>query len=890
MSTFFVAFYHYIRYTSLNNLQEIKRSILKNIILGILAHANTGKTTLSEALLFESGTIRSLGKVDKKTAFLDTHNLEKERGITIFSKQAIFAYGDTNFTLIDTPGHADFQAEMERSLSVLDYAILVVSAIDLITGHTKTLWELLRKRRIPTFIFVNKMDQTGADRMQALAALKKELSDGIIDYTDRDPEDISLCDEVLLNEYLETGDISQSNIISSIYSCRMFPCFFGSALKLEGVTTLLEALNELCEATEYGQEFGARVFKISRDNKGERLTFVKVTGGEISSKMAIGDDEKVNQLRFYSGDKFTTATTVSAGQVCAITGLNSTWAGQGLGIESANDKTYLEPVLSYALILPPGVTYDEANEKLHQLGEEDPTLNITYDEALREITIHVMGAFQTEILKSIIKERFDLDVTFGTGRIRYKETILTSAEGVGHFEPLRHYSEVHLLLEPGEPGEGIIIKNKCSDDQLAKNWQRLITTHIEERQHKGVLTGAPITDIVITLLGGRAHNKHTEGGDFRQATYRAIRQGLMQVKSRLLEPYYSYTLTIPTTYLGRALYDLEAMGASINTDTQGDLSVVTGSVPVIAAQTYQADVTAYTKGTGSLVLRSDGYKPCHNEEEVLGASMYDPERDNRNPSSSVFCAQGSSFIVPWDQVFNYMHLELFTGEKVSDDANSAVYRNSSSVDELDIALGTDEIDDIINKTFYSNKAKGKNQWKLTRKDPYEYSQANNYSGSATGRPESTAVRKPKKDPKTYFLVDGYNIIHAFKELNDLIKENLDASRGRLLDILSNFQAQTGYEVIAVFDAYKVPGHGTEHEMYERVHVVYTKEAETADAYIERYAHENAKDKNVMVATSDGLVQMIILGAGARLISAREFEEEIDRLNKLTSEKIEGKVF
>lgn len=857
---------------------------MKNIILGILAHANTGKTTLSEALLFESGTIRSLGKVDKKNAFLDTHNLEKERGITIFSKQAVFKYGDTDFTLIDTPGHADFQAEMERSLSVLDYAILVVSAIDLITGHTKTLWELLRKRRIPTFIFVNKMDQPGADKDSALKALKKELSDSIVDYALGDLEDFSLCDEGLLEEFLETGSISKDRIISSIYSCRMFPCFFGSALKLEGTSELITSLDELTKATSYKDEFGARVYKISRDNKGERLTFIKVTGGCLTSKMTIGEDEKVNQLRLYSGDKFTALNQAEAGMVIAVTGLTGTWAGQGLGYEENSSGVYLEPVLSYALILPPDTSYDLVNEKLHQLSEEDPTLNITYDEALREINIHVMGAFQTEILKSIIKERFDLDVSFGHGRIRYKETILDSAEGVGHFEPLRHYSEVHLLLEPGQPGEGIIIKNQANEDQLAKNWQRLILTHIEEKLHRGVLTGSPITDIVITLLGGRAHNKHTEGGDFRQATYRAIRQGLMQVTSRLLEPYYHYTLTLPVTYLGKALYDLEQMGATIKTDSSDELAVVTGSVPVITAQTYQAEVTAYTKGTGSLTLRPDGYRPCHNEEEVVLASMYDPDRDNRNPASSVFCAHGSSFIVPWDQVFNYMHLELFTGAVSSGDGLQACApRATSSVDELDLALGTDEIDAIINKTFYSNRSASNNQWKLTKKDPYA-------SQAGQVRAESTVVRKAKKDPKTYLLVDGYNIIHAFKELNELVNHNLDAARGRLLDILSNYQAQTGYEIIAVFDAYKVKGHGTEHEMFEKVHVVYTKEAETADAYIERYAHENAKDKNILVATSDGVIQMIILGAGARLISARELEEEIAHLNKLTSETIAGKVF
>lgn len=854
---------------------------MKNIIIGILAHANTGKTTLSEALLYKSGAIRSLGKVDDKNAFLDTHGLERERGITIFSKQAEFRAGQTAFTLIDTPGHSDFQAEMERSLSVIDYAILVISAIDLVTGHTKPLWELLRKKHIPTFIFVNKMDQPGADRNEALRTIKKELSDMITDFSELNLEEVSLCDEALLEKYLETQSIDEKDLLLPIYSCRIYPCFFGSALKLQGIDEFLAALDIYTMAPSYGDEFSARVYKISRDNKGERITFLKVTGGVLKSKMTVNGEEKVNQLRFYSGDKFTTKPEAVAGEVCAVTGLSDTLPGQGLGA-SGDIIPYLEPVLSYAITLPKELSCDEAYKKLVILSEEDPTLKISYDETLQEINIHVMGAFQTEILKSIIKERFDMDINFGNGKICYKETINNKVEGVGHFEPLRHYSEVHITIEPAGRGEGIIINNNCSEDILAKNWQRLIITHIGEKMHRGVLIGAPLTDVIITLESGKAHPKHTEGGDFRQATYRAIRQGLMQAESILLEPYYEYTLTLPAQYLGRALYDLESMNATINTDTDGDIATVTGTVPVASSQTYQADVTAYTKGTGSLALKMYGYMPCHNQEEIMEKTFYDPERDNRNPSSSVFCNHGSSFTVPWNEVFRYMHLESVLGDSspAGRDYTEHVRRTSLAV-EPELTLGTDEIDSIINKTFYSNRSEGKNKWKLTKRDPYAHSSDNS---------SAAASRRQKKDSAIYFLVDAYNIIHAFSGLKEFVDINIDAARDKLLDTLCNYQSLTGYEVIAVFDAYKVSGHNTEYFDYQNIHVVYTKEAETADAYIEKFTHENASDKHIRVATSDGMEQLIILGQGAELISAREFEEEIEMLNRNVREMIEGKIF
>lgn len=899
--------------------------IKKHICAAVLAHVDAGKTTLSEAMLYLSGSIRKIGRVDNQDAFLDNYDLERQRGITIFSKQAELLLGETEVTLLDTPGHVDFSAEMERTLQVLDYAVLLISGADGIQGHTKTLWRLLKRYQVPTFLFVNKMDQQGTDKEKLLSEIRTQFGDGCVDFSKDEKgnfcdadiwENISVCDEAVLEYYLEQETVEQSEIRRLIRERKLFPCFFGSALKIEGVDTLMESMDTYTEMTEYPSEFGAKVFKITRDSQGNRLTHMKITGGSLKVRENIsavqnvqgsgkkenagiagenrsGKDtvafsvkeepawtEKVNQIRIYSGEKYETVNEVTAGSICAVTGLTQTYPGEGIGGETESELPILEPVLNYELELPEGVSPQTMLPKLRMLEEEEPELHIVWDEALQEIKIQMMGEVQIEILKHLIWERFGVEVAFGAGKIVYKETIADTVEGVGHFEPLRHYAEVHLLLEPGERGSGLTFGMDCSEDILDKNWQRLVLTHLEEKEHVGVLTGSPITDMKITLVTGRAHNKHTEGGDFRQATYRALRQGLMQAQSVLLEPYYEFRLEIPESTLGRAMTDMERMKGTCNppelligTGTEENRAVLTGRVPVAALGDYAKEVTAYSKGHGSLSCTLWGYEVCHNQEEVVESIGYDPERDTANPTGSVFCAHGAGFVVEWDAVKDYMHMEsVLKPERRKDDGGwipRKTYMEQKPEEER--WIGTEEIDSILNQTYNANRRKkneeGRNSWKLKGR-------SDRNSVSAV-----TRTYQPKPQKEEYLLVDGYNVIFAWQQLKELAAVNIDSARGKLLDILSNYQGIRGCHLIVVFDAYRVQGHKTEIFDYHNIHVVYTKEAETADAYIEKFAHENGKKYRVTVATSDGLEQIIIRGAGCLLLSARELEQEIFQKNR-----------
>lgn len=888
-----------------------------NICTAVLAHVDAGKTTLSEAMLYLSGNIRKAGRVDNGDAFLDTYALERSRGITIFSKQAVLKMQDCTVTLLDTPGHVDFSAEMERTLQVLDYAILVISGSDGVQGHTRTLWRLLERYQIPVFLFVNKMDQLGTDRGQLLAGLRAELHESCVDFSDMDSEEfyesIAMCDESVLEYYLEHGKVNAQSIQRLIKERRLFPCYFGSALKMQGVREFMDSFLAFAKCLDYPEEFGAKVFKIARDAQGNRLTYLKITGGSLKVKQQLAGqrrsipgneendmawEEKVNQIRIYSGEKFETVEEVAAGGVCAVTGLSYTYPGQGFGIESASIMPILEPVLTYQVLLPEEINPAVMLPKLRQLEEEEPELHIVWNEKLKEIQVQMMGEVQTEILKSLIKERYDVEVEFGAGNIVYKETIEDTVEGVGHFEPLRHYAEVHLLLEPGDRGSGLVFAADCSEDILDKNWQRLVLTHLEEREHIGVLTGSVITDMKITLVLGRAHLKHTEGGDFRQATYRAVRQGLMQAKSVLLEPYYDFVLEIPEAAVGRAMMDIERMHGTISYDayeqeqTAGMSAVagngmagnsgdgmrrLTGSAPVSAMQNYQREVITYTKGQGRLFTTLKGYLPCHNAEEVIEKIGYDAERDTENPTGSVFCAHGAGFVVPWDSVPSYMHLPAYFSQRESlEDEDwmpkqvlpeSLAARGGAAEEAW---IGADEIDRILAQTYNANKrdksVPAKGGWKLKGRE----------AGSQT---PVTRSYQPKPSAEEYLLVDGYNIIFAWEELANLAADNIDSARGKLLDILCNYQGIRGCELIVVFDAYRVAGHQTEIFDYHNIHVVYTKEAETADQYIEKFAHENAKKYRVTVATSDGLEQIIIRGAGCLLLSARDLEQEIMIKNK-----------
>ena len=887
---------------------------MKQLTLGILAHVDAGKTTLSEALLFTAGAIRKAGRVDKKDAFLDNYELERERGITIFSKQAVFSYEDLRITLLDTPGHVDFSTEMERTLQVLDAAVLLISAADGVQSHTRTLWKLLESYQVPVFLFVNKVDQPGADQEKILAGIQNQLSGNCVDFTplvgaaateskgaaletdmQEAMEAVAICDEELLNSFLTDGRISQEQLREKIAERKVFPCLFGSALRLQGIEALLSAIAAYAPEKTYPEAFGARVFKVTRDSQGSRLTHMKITGGTLKAKMELtcAEDktEKVNQIRVYSGERFEAVNEAAAGSVCAVTGLLGTMAGQGLGMEKNLESPFLTPVLSYCLLLPEGTDPMAVMPKLKELEEEDPALSFTWEEELKEIHVHVMGEVQMEILKVLIRERFGLEIAFGKGRIVYKETIADTVEGVGHFEPLRHYAEVHLLLEPGEPGSGLQFETDCSEDILARNWQRLILTHLEEKQHRGVLTGSAITDMKITLVSGRAHQKHTEGGDFRKATYRAVRQGLMEAMSVLLEPYYEFRLEIPEEMTGRAMTDMEKLFADFTLAERAEgRCVLTGCAPVETMRDYQKEVYAYTRGQGSLTVRLRGYMPCHNADEVIEEWHYDPEADLRNPAGSVFCSHGAGFVVPWNQVKEYMHVEsCFAGdrkaieesafqeelEKRKEAARKREENRSASGGEY--FLGTDEIDAILQQATGAGRGleKKKEGWQRQ-------------SRSTETRQATTRVYQGQPKKEEYLLVDGYNVIFAWEELSALSKVTLDGARGRLLDILCDYQAMKGCRLIVVFDAYRLKGHPEEAYAYHNIYVVYTKEAETADRYIERFAHDNSKKYQITVATSDGLEQIIIRGEGCRLLSSRDLQADVERQKEQTRGILEEK--
>ena len=864
----------------------------KQITMGILAHVDAGKTTLSEGILYTCKAIRKLGRVDHQDAFLDTNTLERNRGITIFSKQAECMLGEFGMTFLDTPGHVDFSAEMERTLQILDYAILVISGADGVQGHTETLWRLLSRYQIPVFLFINKMDQPGTDREALLAEVKEKLDANCVEFsadqTDEEwKEQVAVCDEQVMEAYLEGEEISREQIRQMIRERKLFPCYFGSALKMTGVEEFLDDLKLRIRETSYPETFGAKIYKITRDNQGERLTHMKITGGTLKVKSVLSNgrpgetgegiwQEKVNQIRIYSGEKYTMVSEVKAGTVCAVTGLTATYPGQGLGSEQASDMPVLEPVLSYRIGLPTEVNVHQALLQLRQLEEEEPLLHIVWNETLGEIYAQVMGEVQIEILKSLIKERFGMAVTFDEGNIVYKETILEPVEGVGHFEPLRHYAEVHLLLEPGETGSGLIFAADCSEDVLDRNWQRLILTHLEEREHKGVLIGAPITDMKITLLTGRAHIKHTEGGDFRQATYRAVRQGLRKAKSQLLEPYYEFRLEVPSEQVGRSMTDIQKMlGEFDPPKTEGEMTVLTGSAPVVTMRDYQKEVISYTSGRGRLSCTLKGYYPCHNQEEVVEAVGYDPEADLENPTGSVFCAHGAGFVVNWDQVEDYMHVESGWNAPAGQETKPekpVTAKNWKEENEKYLATEK-ELEEIFERTYGPIRKLGEEPpagrsvkgWKKSRRDPLE------------GYGKSSSDYKQKKTPdgeKEYLLVDGYNIIFAWEDLKELAAVNIDGARERLMDILCNYQGFKKSTLILVFDAYKVKGNPGSVETYHNIHVVYTKEAETADQYIEKTVHEIGRKYRVTVATSDQLEQVIILGQGGQRMSARELLEDV----------------
>ena len=842
---------------------------MDKLVIGILAHVDAGKTTLSEGLLYTCGRLKKLGRVDHKDAFLDTDPMERERGITIFSKQAILPLEGAELTLLDTPGHADFSAEMERTLQVLDCAILVISGTDGVQGHTHTLWKLLERYGVPTFLFINKMDLAGADRDALLSELKSKLDEGCVDFAapaEQIQEQAAVCDEDALERYLEDNSLDDGALTALIAKRKLFPCWFGSALKLEGVAEFLQGLERYAPRPQYGPDFAARVFKISRDNQGARLTWMKITGGSLKVKALLsgpGWEEKADQLRIYSGAKFQAVDEAAAGTVCAVTGLSATAAGEGLGAEAEALPPALEPVLTYQVVLPAGQDPHTALQKLRQLEEEDPQLHLVWNERLGELHVQLMGEVQLEILQRLIAERFGMEVSFGQGGIVYRETIAGAVEGVGHYEPLRHYAEVHLLMEPLPRGSGLVLTSACPQDMLDINWQRLVLTHLAERSHPGVLTGSPITDMKLTLVAGRAHQKHTEGGDFRQATYRAVRQGLMEAESILLEPWYNFRLEVPAEQVGRALSDLQRMHGRVEPpETAGDMAVLTGSAPVEQLRDYGREVAAYTRGRGRLSCTSGGYAPCHNQEEVVAAMGYDPERDVENPPGSVFCAHGAGYNVKWDEVKAHAHVDsgLRLGEEPpEEEAAPPRPRPQSYAGSLE---QDKELQAIFERTY------GKVERNAFRPQP---------------RPARTSlddkkysIRAQDRGPE-YLLVDGYNIVFAWDELKEVAKENLDAARQMLMDILSNYQGFKKNVVILVFDAYKVPRSVQDVTRYHNIYVVYTKEAETADAYIERATYEIGRHHRVRVATSDGAEQLIILGHGALRLSASTFRAEVEQV-------------
>lgn len=843
---------------------------MKNLVIGILAHVDAGKTTLAEAILYKSGVIRQLGRVDKGSAYLDTHDMEKQRGITIFSSQACFNWKDMEVSMIDTPGHIDFLAEAERTLQVLDYAILVISGPESVQGHTKTLWELLEKYKIPTYVFINKTDMPDIDRKSIIEDLRADLSNECVDFTETGTEtfyeEVSVADEDMFEEYMKKGKIHINHIKKGIKERKVFPCCFGSALKLQGIEEFLDLIDEYSLANKYPSEFAAKVYKISRDENGNRLTHMKITGGKIRPKDNIECiNEKVNEVRIYSGSKSVFAKEVKAGHICVVTGLGGTFAGQGLGLDRGVTEPVSEPILEYRVVLPKGADSAEAVPKLRMIEEEEPALCVKWNKELQEIHINIMGEVQLQVIKSIVSERFGMDIDFDQGKVVYMETIRNTVEGVGHFEPLRHYAEVHLKLEPLDVGSGLEICTKCSEDILAKPWQKIILTELKETVHKGVLTGSPITDMRITLLSGRSHIKHTESGDFRQAARRAVRQGLKMAETVLLEPYYNFIIEVPCSMVGKAMTDIDRMHGRVDLpQTIGDKSVITGYGPVTTLREYNKDILAYTKGQGKMFCSFKGYYSCHNAEEIIEETGYDSEADVGEPTGSVFCIHGTSFYVNYDEVYNYMHLPNQNSSDGIVNVNNErkdVIRNT----DKEIWLEPDEIEAIINKTYNANRKDDeftkRNTWAKYKRtqNPSAYK-----SGNSSGRVK-----------ENYMLVDGYNVIFAWEELKELADINMDGARGKLQDILSNYQAIKECKLMVVFDAYRIKGHNMEVFNYDGIQVVFTKESETADQYIERFAHENSNNYNITVVTSDGLEQIIVRGEGCRLISSRELKDEID---------------
>lgn len=887
---------------------------MKNIVAGILAHVDSGKTTLSEAMLYQAGQIRKLGRVDHQDTYLDTDSQEKDRGITIFSKQAELAYADMHIALLDTPGHVDFGTEMERTLQVLDYVVLVINGMDGVQSHTETLWKLLERYGIPVFIFVNKMDMTGYDRDYLMDNIRHRLSDGCVDFLCEDSgEQIAMCDEAMLEHFLETGANDEQDVVNAIAGRKLFPCYFGSALKNEGVSELLDGMNRYVVEPVRGEEFGARVFKIGRDDKGERLTYMKVTGGVLKLKDVLtlrnsqGEEshEKVNQIRVYSGAKYDMVTQVPAGCVCAVPGLVNTYGRQGIGACLDGELPSLEPVLSYKVMYPTDVDAVTMVSKLRLLEEEDPQLQVQWNETAGEIYIKVMGQVQLEVVAQMVRDRFGIAITYGQGRISYKETIAAPVMGVGHFEPLRRYAEVHLLLEPMENGSGMCFDSICSEDVLDKNWQRLILTHLQEREFRGVLTGSPITDMKISITAGRAHQKHTEGGDFRQATYRAVRQGLMMAESVLLEPVYAFKIEVPQEYAGRVLADIVKMSGTMDgQEISGETTVITGHAPVYTMREYYSELTAFSRGTGRLQVDIDGYQPCHNTEEVLAERHYDPELDRFNPSSSVFCAHGAGYLVDWYDVYENMHVKEDPGFEISGQLGYTedgyamdipVNRPGKSVSEMSIT--DEELSEIFARTFggdYKDKDVALNG--RFRRTTSEYKVNGQYNKSQSrdrqpgngplvgSRPADRGIATPgafkrRKSGEDYVIVDGYNVIFAWDTLRELSEHNIDSARGKLMDILSNYQGYMNCHLIVVFDGYKVKDNKGERFPYDDIEVVYTKEGETADAHIEKLTHEIARKHKVTVVTSDGLEQIVTMGQGAIRMSSRDFKAEVERVNE-----------
>jgi len=856
---------------------------MKKITFGIIAHVDSGKTTLSEAMLYKAGVIRNFGRVDKGESFLDTDAVERQRGITIYSKQACFEYGNTSFNLIDTPGHSDFSAEMERTLQVLDVAVLIISAADGVRGQSETLWKLLNEYEIPTFVFINKMDRPDADGNALLIAAKKILNDSIVDFSDYGSQSfydmVAMCDEKALEEFLENGLISDNTITTLIDERKLFPCYFGSALNMKGVDELLRDLDKFTMMPNYEDSFGARAFKIMRDESGNRLTFLKIMGGKLSSRDTLLDgteETKITRLRVYSGEKYLSVTEANAGDICAVEGLENSHAGDGYGTEKGVVFPIIMPVICVRALFPNGDDPVLKLKEFKMLEEESPEMYVRWEEDTREISICVMGDVQLEIIKDTFQKRFNTNVEFDYGRVLYCETITKPVIGVGHFEPLRHYAEVQLLMEPLEEGSGLVFDTDVSTDLLAKNWQRLILTHLYEKEHRGVLIGAPITDMKITLIAGKAHLKHTEGGDFRQATYRAVRQGLMMTQTKLLEPYYRFTLELPIECVGKAMTDLDKMLASISapdTDINTGMASITGRVPVSCFRGYPRDVISYTKGLGHVSMAPDGYGPCHNEEEVIDSYNYDPTSDLRNTPDSVFCSHGAGVVIPYNEVYEHMHIPF--DKKDINVANTQNTNATISTKSTDIWLGVDEVDEIIASIGGLNgRLKAAHPgWKRKGRKTRKNSSATVKNAQKIDSQAGTRVFDKKQTQ--YLLVDGYNVIFAWDNLKELAEINIDSARDSLLDTLCDFQAMADCEVIAVFDAYRVKGHKTEYSDYHNIHVVFTAEAETADAYIEKFAHDNAHKHKVTVVTSDGLEQIIIRGEGCALISSREFKGYID---------------